>query len=323
MYRDRATPDAASRRRRSPSSRGARERPGEPLNQPPVFASAFGSGDGPGYARRATQPGRRSRTRSACSKVAARSPSPPGWRRRRRLIDATCRREPRRRSPRSAYVEVQSAARASATSRGLMRVSSVDPLDTAAMIEAVDRRRAALARRDLQSRARRSRARPDPRRGAPRGDDERGRLDPRHPDPAAPARARSRPGPPQRDQVHRRPLGPDARSRWSRAIRDLRERARAAPNRRRGRCRGRWRHGSACAGCGPWRCGCERGAATAATARRPTAARPRRRGRALPGPGGDPSRATRRAHARRLRRGGLVRASPGRRRADAVCARSS
>lgn len=53
MYRDRASATTRLKPATVAIVAGRPRDAGEPLNQPPVFASAFGSGEGPGYSRRA------------------------------------------------------------------------------------------------------------------------------------------------------------------------------------------------------------------------------------------------------------------------------
>jgi cystathionine gamma-synthase len=114
---------------------GRRRGPGEPLNQPPVFASAFTSGAGPDYARRtnptweafeealgALEGGTAVAFGSGMAAASAAIDClPPGA----RIVVAA-----------SAYVEVR-ALLADRAARGSLRVSTVDPTETEAAIEAL------------------------------------------------------------------------------------------------------------------------------------------------------------------------------------------
>lgn len=136
MYRDRAPATDALHPDTLAVLAGRPDRPGEPLNQPPVFASAFGAGEGPGYARRANPTWEAfERALGAldggsavafgsgmAAAAAAIETLEPGA----RVVVAD-----------SAYVEVRSLL-SERDAAGLLSVTAVDPLDTEAVLVALD-----------------------------------------------------------------------------------------------------------------------------------------------------------------------------------------
>lgn len=137
MYRDRPNVVARLHPATLAVVAGRPHRTGEPLNQPPVFASAFGSADGPGYARR-TNPTWEAFEQalgaleggtavSFASGMAAAAAIVDGLAHGSKVVVA-----------RSAYVEVRGLLAERAT-RGALELSEVDSLDTAAVIAALER----------------------------------------------------------------------------------------------------------------------------------------------------------------------------------------
>ena len=109
---------------------------GQPLNQPPVFASAFGSGDGAGYARRTNPTWEAFEDALGALEGGSAVAFASGMAAVATALDTLCDRRVAVGS--SAYIEVRSLLDERQT-RGALSIEQVDPLDTPAMIEAIDR----------------------------------------------------------------------------------------------------------------------------------------------------------------------------------------
>lgn len=137
MYRDAASATTERLHRDTRAVLGGRpNRPGAPLNQPPTFASAFGAGDGWGYARGSNP------TWEAFEQAlgALEGGSAVSFASGMAAASAAVDQLPTGAHAvvgRTAYVELRSllAERAAA---GRLRVSEVDPLDTGAVIAATE-----------------------------------------------------------------------------------------------------------------------------------------------------------------------------------------